>query len=100
MRTLLSPPPPSGPFFPSFGRALGRAVPYGDSFLVVGGAFHIYPELPLQPPPHDAAYPREILRFDPDSEEWEEGERGLREGDIVTAALMAPEGFAASCSSN
>ncbi len=71
-------------------RTWGRAVQRGDSFLVVGGG---------SDSALDGAEMRgEILRYDPDGDSWEELPQRLEDPSFVMVALMAPQGFNASCS--
>ncbi len=83
------PAPAPGPTLPET-RGAGRAVQYGNSFLLVGGS------------DEDNLYGSEkredILYYDPDDDAWQVMEQKLEDPDNVSVALIAPDGFSASCS--
>ncbi len=70
-------------------RSWGRAVQYGDSFLLVGGTSTGSLEL--------VPYVGSILRYDADADAWEELPQALEEPDLVGVALVAPQEFAVQC---
>ena len=72
-------------------RGGGRAVQYGDSFVIVGGA-----EINSLGP--DWEKRGDILRYDADGNSWEVMEQRLENPDRVNTALIAPEGFFVNCS--
>ncbi len=77
----------SGPHLP-LPRSSGRAVPYGDTFLVLGGSEYGSIATPFLDT---------ILQFDPDNELWIHLEQRLPEKTIVPVAMFVPDDFPVEC---
>ena len=67
-----------GPDFPSNGNSyFGASVPYGDSFLAVGG--------------RDSEDRNEIVYFDPVEDKWVEMDVSLKFGRGFSSAVLIPD---------
>ncbi len=76
-----------GPDLPE-SRTWGRAVQYDNSFILVGGSDEFSASGNMRD---------DILRYDPDANEWIRLPQTLPNPDFVDVALLAPEDFPVNC---